>query len=79
METTTTPKCEFCGNGFDAQNPNAGVASRDYHYACFNRQGYLDGISIKKEQQRKQRNANSRARYQAMRSLGMVKTPYGWE
>ena len=28
---------------------------------------------------RLRQNRNSRERYQAMRDLGMVKTPYGWE
>ena len=34
---------------------------------------------LKAEAQRKRRNAASRGRYAAMKSLGMVKTPYGWE
>jgi hypothetical protein len=28
---------------------------------------------------RKRRNARARARYHALRDLGMVRTPYGWE
>jgi hypothetical protein len=31
------------------------------------------------ERKRKRRNSDARARYDAMRSLGLVKTPYGWE
>ena len=27
----------------------------------------------------RQRNLSQRSRYQAYRSVGMVKTPYGWE
>ena len=34
---------------------------------------------LKAEARRKRRNAASRGRYAAMKSLGMVKTPYGWE
>ena len=34
---------------------------------------------LKAEARRKRRNATSRERYAAMKSLGMVKTPYGWE
>ena len=28
---------------------------------------------------KRRRNRNARERYQAMKSLGMTKTPYGWE
>jgi hypothetical protein len=31
------------------------------------------------DRKRKLANARRRARYQAMRDLGMIKTPYGWE
>jgi hypothetical protein len=51
----TYPVCEFCGEGFDAQRPNAGMVSRDYHFICFNRQGYLDGVSQKREMQQRGR------------------------
>ena len=33
----------------------------------------------KTETQKRQRNTAARARYSAMRSLGMKRTPYGWE
>lgn len=35
--------------------------------------------AIRSELSRRRRNANARARSQAMRDLGMVRTPYGWE
>ena len=39
--------------------------------------GQLDAIREMKARDRKRRRA--RDRYRAMRDLGMVKTPYGWE
>lgn len=35
--------------------------------------------ALKAEAQRKRRNADARARYDARRSLGLKRTPYGWE
>ncbi len=35
--------------------------------------------AILAELKRRERNAARRGRYQAMRDLGMVRTPYGWE
>lgn len=34
---------------------------------------------VRAEAARQRRNRNSRERSQALRDLGMVKTPYGWE
>lgn len=34
---------------------------------------------IRAEAKRQRRNREARGRYSAMRSLGLVKTPYGWE
>lgn len=35
--------------------------------------------AVRAEAARQRRNRNARERNQAMRDLGMVKTPYGWE
>lgn len=64
-------KCEFCGKGFTEQNPNAGMSSRDYHFVCFNRAGYLDGEQLKKEQKRIERNRVRRERHAILTDMGM--------
>lgn len=35
--------------------------------------------AVRHEAARLRRNRNTRARHDAMRSIGMVRTPYGWE
>jgi hypothetical protein len=34
---------------------------------------------VRQDAARRRRNLNARNRYDALRSIGMVKTPYGWE
>ena len=38
-----------------------------------------DAREVRREASRLRRNRNARERNQAMRDLGMVKTPFGWE
>ena len=40
---------------------------------------FLASVELAADTSRKRRNANARARSDAARSVGMVRTPHGWE
>jgi len=80
--------CEKCGNRGDARGESGvrivsvkRLGIKAACERCAQQAAMAEPASDlwKAEQKRKRANARRRARYNAMRSLGMVKTPYGWE
>lgn len=79
MATEICYECEFTAT-FSDHNPSRSKCC-NAPLISFEEFSQLQAqrLQRKNELKRKQKNSAQRARYAAMRSVGMVKTPYGWE
>jgi hypothetical protein len=80
--------CSICGDGGDARGLSGVrlMSVKRLGLACVCERCGHDAVAAqpltaqdKKDRAKVRRNQKARARYQAMRDLGMIKTPYGWE